>query len=240
MSEHKVFVWWMETQHVESYLWPNLKALLSHEEQGRADRFHFERDRDTYISAHALGRSLLSSVADHDPRSWRFTIQDHGKPEVVSPSGGPRWRLNLSHTRGMAAAALTQEFDIGVDVENLQRTPDCAALSRRFFAPEEVEFLSSVAAEHELETFLTFWTLKESYIKAIGKGLAQPLDSFYFSFDPLRIHFADTDGGDPADWLFYRQKPSGDHLLALALRHRQASKVSIQTRAVRAQDLLRS
>lgn len=208
-------------------------------ERERADRFHFQQDRDSYISAHALGRVLLSSVAGHDPRSWRFTIRDHGKPEVVSPEGGPRWRLNLSHTRGLAAAALTQEFDIGVDVENLQRTPDCAALSRRFFAPEETDFLNSVPADRELETFLAFWTLKESYVKAIGKGLAQPLDSFYFTFDPLRIHFADADGGDPADWLFYRQQPSCDYLLALSLRHRKAQNISIQTKAVQAHDLLK-
>ncbi|MBI5119492.1 MAG: 4'-phosphopantetheinyl transferase superfamily protein [Rhodospirillales bacterium] len=239
MSEHRVFLWWLETGLVETAAWQPLGDLLAQAERERAGRFHFERDRESYIAAHALGRVLLSSVAGGDPRSWRFTIHDHGKPELVSPSGGPRWRLNLSHTRGLAAAALTPEFDIGVDAECLKRTPNCAALSRRFFAPEEAEFLKSVPADRELETFLAFWTLKESYVKAIGKGLAQPLDSFYFTFDPLRIHFAAADGGDPLDWQFYRHQPSDAHLLALSLRHRQSQQVAIQTRAVRAQDLLK-
>jgi 4'-phosphopantetheinyl transferase len=238
VDEHNVFIWWMETSRVEASAWPTLLTLLSGEERARAGKFHFERDRQTYVCAHAMGRSLLSSVAGGDPAAWQFAIHEHGKPEVVAPTSGPRWRLNLSHTRGMAAAVLTQDVDVGVDVEWLQRSPDCVGLARRFFAPEEVALLNTVPSDRQRETFLTLWTLKESYIKAIGKGLAQPLDSFFFTLDPLAIHFPPTATDDPANWKFQRQQPSSDHLLAVAVHCRQSPEMAIQTRSIRAEDLL--
>lgn len=236
--EHKVFIWWMETQHVDDAAWQDLNKLLSDEERLRADRFHFDRDRKSYIAAHALGRTLLSSVAGETPSSWRFAVGAHGKPEAIMPGNAPRWRLNLSHTRGMAAAALTRDFDVGVDIESLQRTPDCIALSQRYFARQESDHLLSVPDERQLQTFLTFWTLKESYIKAIGKGLAQPLDSFYFTLDPLRIHFSGGADNKPENWLFLRHQPSCEHLLALALRHDGACRVQTEMQAVHPKNLL--
>lgn len=227
MAKDEVVVWWLRTGDVGENL-PRLEALLDDSERARAARFHFQHDRSSYIAAHALGRALLSAHAGGDPAGWRFTSGDLGKPEVISPYPGPRLRLNLSHTHGLAAAALTLEHDVGIDVEWLGRKP-ITETAEHFFAPAECAHLVTVAPEQAHQVFLTFWTLKESYVKATGKGLAQPPGSFAFTLDPPSIRFDSELAGNPAHWLFRRSQPTQDHLMALALCHPRPREVTVTT-----------
>jgi 4'-phosphopantetheinyl transferase len=226
-----VSVRWLELERLTEQDWLRLSALLDDAERARAARFRFERDRHAYIAAHALGRTMLSQWAGGAPQDWRFTVGEHGKPEVVSPPGARALRLNLSHTRGLAAAALAWDHDVGIDVEWLDRRPAGDDLARRFFAAAECAQLAAVPDEHRNETFLAFWTLKEAYIKAIGKGLAQPLDSFAFTLAPLSIAFEQPGADDPSRWLFRRLRPTDRHIMALALRHPAPATVTIDAAA---------
>lgn len=232
-------VWWIEVDRVADGDWPRLEALLDDGERERARRFHFERDRLSYIAGHALARGLLSAWAGGEPVAWRFAAGSHGKPEVQSPVTAPRLRVNLSHTRGLAAAAVTEDRDIGVDVEWLDRRPASADLARRYFAAAECAQLEAVPPERTNETFLAFWTLKESYIKAIGKGLSQALDSFAFTLEPLAIRFEPGLNDDPAGWAFRQYRPTPSHLMALAVRHSDPRSVRVDASAVDAETLLR-
>ena len=237
MHADRVEIWWLDIDTVAPWQWPGLSALLDDTERQRAQRFHFDRDRLVYIAAHALGRRLLSSWAGNAPDEWRFAVGEHGKPELIRPPGLPDLRLNLSHTRGLAAAALCLGHPIGIDVEWLGRNPDCAALAQRFFAAAECQVVQDAPEAAKLENFLAFWTLKEAYVKAIGKGLAQPLDSFAFTLRPLGISFAEAGADDPALWLFRRFCPSERHLAALAVRHPHPEQVMVVARTMRADDL---
>ena len=205
--------------------------MLDPTERERVGRFHFDRDRRSYIAAHALGRRLLSSWAGGEPSAWTFTVGPHGKPEVAGPLGGPRLRVNLSHTSGLAAAVLTEDHDVGIDVEWMGRQAAGDDLAQRFFAPDECAILAATPPERAEEAFLTFWTLKEAYIKAVGLGLSLPLDAFAFNLDPLGIHFEPSVVDDPACWRFAHWRPTPDHLMALALRHPNPRDVIITVTA---------
>lgn len=231
---NRVVVRWLALDGIVPEQWPRLEALLDDAERARAKRYAFERDRLVYIAAHALGRHLLSEWAGGAPQDWRFTIGQHGKPEVAAMPGLPRLRLNLSHTNGLAAAVLTEEHDVGIDVEWLDRKAPTMDLARRFFAPAECAHLASMPEQEFVETFLAFWTLKEAYVKAIGKGLAQPLDSFAFTLEPPSIRFVDRLADDPARWLFRRFRPGEHHLLALALRHPRPAEITVDAAAITA------
>src|ERR1019366_8753409 len=80
--------------------------------------------------------------------------------------------------------------------------------------------------------FTRFWSLKEAFIKATGEGLSRPLDSFVFSFEPVRIAFhpeRDNRPGrdDPADWQFWDWHPANDCVAALAVRSVHASSMRL-------------
>ena len=73
----------------EVHLWrarliptPALRETLSPAEWIRAERYHFERDRERFIAARGLLRSILASYLKLDPRELSFSCGPHGKPEM--------------------------------------------------------------------------------------------------------------------------------------------------------------
>nr|WP_269320157.1 4'-phosphopantetheinyl transferase superfamily protein [Brevibacillus thermoruber] len=51
-------------------------------------------------------------------------------------------------------------------------------IADHLFTPQENRILASKTGDARLAYFFHVWTLKESYVKAVGKGLSIPLDSF--------------------------------------------------------------
>jgi 4'-phosphopantetheinyl transferase len=109
-----VHLWWGPASYNAACL-----DLLSEEEQRRQAAFHFERDRASYIAAHALARRALSQLADVAPQDWRFVRGPFGKPAIANPLGRPLG-FNLSHTRGLVACAAAWHCQVGVDVESIE------------------------------------------------------------------------------------------------------------------------
>ena len=105
---------------------------------------------------------------------------------------------------------MTGRRDVGVDVENRDRRVQARRLIERFFAPEEAAELGKLPSAELCERFFLTWTLKEAYIKALGRGLAQPLDSFAFRLAgerPLSIDFSAAHPQDPRKWRFAVVEP---------------------------------
>jgi 4'-phosphopantetheinyl transferase len=93
---------------------------------------------------------------------------------------------------------------VGVDVERMDRRTETVRLAERYFAPSEVRALRALPAAEQPRRFFAYWTLKESYIKARGLGLALPLDQFAFHLDDeaIRIAFDPRLVDNPARWRF--------------------------------------
>lgn len=56
-------------------------------------------------------------------------------------------------------------------------------VAKRFFAKEEYELLLQKEGEERRALFYELWTLKESYVKYKGMGLALPFHQFCFERD---------------------------------------------------------
>ena len=196
-------------------------ALLSPDERERCDRFWQEADRARFAMARAMVRNMLSRYVALAPNEWRFRIEEYGRPEVAElPAGAPDLRFNLSHTEGLVACAVTVGRDVGLDVENVHRQLT-HQVPERFFSPQEVADLRALPQEDQALVFFDYWTLKESYIKARGLGLALPLGQFTFlrrpGLAPI-ICFAPELHDDPATWQFAQFWPTRDHRMAVAVR----------------------
>jgi len=195
------------------------EQLLDLEELTRYRRFRFSRHRRLFLVAHALVRTTLSRYADVSPSSWRFVKNDYGRPFIDDEDC--KLRFNLSHTDGLAACAVATDRDVGVDIESLSREVN-TDIAGRYFAAAEVEQLVSRPSDEQRRCFLEFWTLKESYIKARGRGLSIPLGKFAFQLrddSPPAVQFLDGIDDDPGAWSFRSIEPLEGQLLAVTLRH---------------------
>lgn len=143
----------------------------------------------------SLGAALLLDRLLEDaglPPAGDFQFGKEGKPYL---SGQPEVHFSLSHSGELALCALSA-FEIGCDVETPRRVD--LALAERFFHPEESALLFSLPQREREAAFLRLWTLKESYVKAIGLGLALPLDAFRIL--PEGGGYVLSRAGDPRHW----------------------------------------
>jgi 4'-phosphopantetheinyl transferase len=195
-------------------------TLLSDDERARHARFRFERDQHSYLAAHALTRSVLAALAGVQPRELCFEAGEYGRPELSVPQLTPALRFNLSHTAGLVACAVTLDEAVGIDVERMSRRVEIDQLARSVFSDAERAELAELAGEAKRLRFFQLWTLKESYIKAVGRGLSLPLRSISVRFErgrPQQLAFGAPLVDDGTAW-WLRVHPLGaDHLLAVAL-----------------------
>jgi len=207
-------------------------ALLSAEERAKADRFAFADDRDGFVAAHALLRATLSDYFARPPQDWTFVTGAWGKPRVEASDASARLCFNLSHTRGHVAVAVALDREVGVDVERVSPSRADEEVARQLFAPAEFADFQEEPEAGRAEAFFDYWTLKEAYIKAVGRGVALPLKDFAFTRDPLRISFAPTLEDTPSRWLFRRFRPEPDVAMALAARRGPGAEPLVNLRQV--------
>ncbi len=94
----------------------------------------------------------------------------------------PQIAFNLSHCAGLAVC-LFSETPCGVDAEPVRRCRERTAA--RVCSPAERAMLAAAADPDFL--FTRLWTLKESYVKALGIGISYPLRKVSFAFEGEHI-----------------------------------------------------
>jgi 4'-phosphopantetheinyl transferase len=133
---------------------------LSADEQDRASRFRFERDRRRFIVARARLRELLAKRLDAAPESIQLAYGTHGKPALAGRFAASGWHFNLSRREELALYAFSRGGEVGVDVEAVHPLPS---------------YLKAAADQRPL-AFYRHWTRKEALAKALGVGLAKEAD----------------------------------------------------------------
>jgi 4'-phosphopantetheinyl transferase len=222
LNAHEIHLWLAYDEQVtDGALLDRYQRLLDPAEQAQQRRFHFARHRHQYLIARALLRSTLSLYADAvAPAQWRFCSNRYGKPAIANVLAAPLC-FHLAHTERVVALAVSSGGELGVDVESLQRRGDMLGIADRIFSPLEVYQLYQLPPAAQRARFFDFWTLKEAYIKACGKGLTISLRHFSYViadnglvdivFEPQRNDRAER-------WQFWQVAASAGHTLALAYR----------------------
>lgn len=155
-----------------------LSEVLAHEEKERASRFYFEKDRLTFMIIRGLLRVIIGQYIKAEPAEIQFDYNAFGKPFLRWQEGASAFHFNVSHSHGVALVAITRRKRIGIDLEKIRPILDADVIVDRFFTPQEAANLKSVPFAEQGKAFFTWWTCKEAFVKAIGEGLAYPLDQF--------------------------------------------------------------
>lgn len=198
LGRNEIHVWRARLDREPAEL-RTLSALLNREEGQRAARFVFERHRARFAVARGVLRSILSRYLACRPAEIGFESNEYGKPSLpVGESGATAVHFNVSHSEDLALYAFSTETEVGIDVERVREDLATVEIAERFFSPAEVRALAALPPHLQTEAFFNCWARKEAYIKALGKGIAHPLDRFTVSLDPDRPALLVADETDPA------------------------------------------
>jgi 4'-phosphopantetheinyl transferase len=180
LDRGRVHVWRICLEQ-EGGLLDRFRRTLAPEELDRAGRFRYERLQRHFVASRGFLRYVLARYVAAEPEEIRFVYNYYGKPSLV---GERSLQFNMSHSHELAIVAVTRDAAVGVDVEHIRADFASEEIATRFFSRVEVETFSALQKEERVAAFFRCWARKEAYIKAIGKGLSQPLDGFDVTLTP--------------------------------------------------------
>ncbi len=180
LSVGEVHVWRIGLDQADELL-KHFQGTLDPDETDRANRFRFEKHRRHFVIEHGFLRDVLGRYLQVRPGELSFSFNAYGKPVLTDHES---LRFNMSHSHELAVVAVARDKELGVDVEHIRADFASEDIAKRFFSRNEVESFNGLPKEDQVAAFFRCWSRKEAYIKAIGKGLSQPLEGFDVTLAP--------------------------------------------------------
>jgi 4'-phosphopantetheinyl transferase len=206
--------------------------ILSAEERRRHAAFRFDIDRIHYLIAHVLLRRTLSRYVGCKPRDLRFGRGRHGKPFLLAPRCSSPVEFNLTHTRGLVACAVSRH-SVGLDAEWIEQRLDLQIAPSVLTTLELAELQQTPYAQRR-QRLLEYWTMKEAFVKATGRGLYQALDRFWFQLEDGKkptFNVAVGESYQADQWQFAQLKGvSPGHEMAVAVALPPEVKLTLDVR----------
>jgi 4'-phosphopantetheinyl transferase len=132
-----------------------------------------------YVVRHRILRIILGSYLNVAPDELTFhKASSSGKLALDEEFSiaGKRMHFSMSDSSGCALFAFALERRVGVDFERVRVIPEALRFVNRFFSSREQAEFRRLCTNEQSELFLKYWTCKEAFLKACGKGLSYPLD----------------------------------------------------------------
>lgn len=229
LSDNDIHIWRVPLNQ-SSERTVRLQQVLSSDERAKAERFHFDKDRNQFVQARAALRFILSEYLNVDsedlfaippsmfanPRTLEFSYGPQGKPALANEHADSRLRFNLSRREGLALVAVTRGREIGVDVELVDTDLPIFEIAATSFSETEFSTLRTLSEDMHAAGFYNCWTRKEAYVKARGEGLSFPLKQFDVSLTPgaAAMLLNVRDNVDEVDRWTLQEIPVGDSYVA--------------------------
>lgn len=136
----------------------------------------------TKLLGESLIRRLLFVNYGLPPDHYNLVKGEHGKP-YLEGNPSPLF-FNLSHSGDYIVCAI-DDREVGIDIEHKGKMR--MAVARRFFHPAEILKLDACEKDQQADLFFRYWSVKESFLKYTGEGLAASLSGFQVCFEEHKI-----------------------------------------------------
>lgn len=170
----------------------NIKSKLPQSTLSKIEGFRFAADKQRSLMGDLIVRQFYAKALKLNPMKIEFDYNEHDKPSLKNH---PKAHFNISHSGGYVVVAFS-DCPVGIDIE--KNKGNRLAVAKRFFTREELDDLFALAeGKEQIEYFYQLWTLKESYMKTIGKGISMSLSSFSFQrfYNVFRLRYSAEDMG---------------------------------------------
>lgn len=221
LSEDEVHIWEIALDHPVADPRELFNRVLSEDEKERALRLRLPDYRDRFVTARGHLRIILGRYLNIEPADITFEYNEYGKPCIPAEANLKKISFNLSHSRDLALCAVASKREVGIDVEYIRPVMRPLRILERFFSPGEREYYLSRPEAMRTRAFMSLWTIKEAYSKAVGRGFSSGLKDLDFSHDlvnaphphaPIRLEKPN------GKWTILRFDPVHDYIAALAIK----------------------
>lgn len=144
----------------------DLEFFLSEDEIDKANKFYTNKLKSDYIICRGYLRRILGEYIGVLPKNIGFKYNHYGKPLLVEYQNIKNIKFNISHSENYCLIAVTNNNEIGVDIEYIKPLDNYTTIADRFFSAKEASYIN------DLNDFYTVWAQKEAVIKASGKGVS--------------------------------------------------------------------
>ena len=175
ITENEVLVIAFEIDPIKES-WTDYVTALPKNELDRAGEFHYLEDKLRFTKCRSVLRNTLSKWLNNNPEEIEITFGKNGKPYLKQTHG---IEFSISHTKDFGGIAFSRHYEIGIDVENINRDTNIIQVAEKVFTDEERVMLHAEGDPIKRKIFFRLWTAKEALLKATGLGL---------SLDPKKIN----------------------------------------------------
>jgi len=202
-----------QINYYDSDLYNLIFPYISEERQYRLKKYFFAEDQIRLLVGELFLRISAIYYWGIDNKAICFNYNEYGKPQFQNFSD---FHFNISYSDQWVVIVLDHS-PVGIDIEQVR--PIDLALADYFFTEKEIHQLFMQPIEYRINYFYKLWTLKESYIKAVGKGLSIPLQSFSFDLSFENINFQ-TNLEDDIEWSFKQYQLHSNYEMAVSSTHK--------------------
>lgn len=142
--------------------------ILDAAEQAHAGRIKIDLLHKRYVAVHGRLRNILAQTLHESPEEIKINKAEHGKPYLPDT---PELAFNLSHSADAMVIAVGWNCQLGVDIESCKPRASLAGLVDKCFAEEEIAYWQKLPEAQKIPEFYRFWTRKEAFVKATGRGI---------------------------------------------------------------------
>lgn len=187
---------------LQSEISPDLCSILSPEEQKFAQTIRNETLKKQHIIVRVGLRQILATFLNQAADKINIAKTVHGKPYLLDY---PNIQFNISHSGDFLLVAISQIGAVGVDIEQAKpQRRDFSGLVTKCFAESEQNYWQALPECEKTDEFYRFWTRKEAFVKAVGRGLAMGLQDCVIAagIQPYFLRIPEN-YGLPSDWRLF-------------------------------------
>lgn len=199
------------SNRMDDFTCRSLLSQVSNNKRERLLRFYNWEDLQRGLFGELLIRKALIENMKLSNNKIYFSVNEYGKPFCGFLDD---FHFNISHSGSWVVCAVDIN-PIGIDVEKISQID--LDISKNYFSQKEHEDL--LRSNNPIEYFFTLWSLKESYIKFIGKGLSHPLDSFSMVFSSNSKINIEVDNRILENTYFKQYNIDNDYKMAVCASH---------------------
>lgn len=131
--------------------------------------------KNSYLTTIDVIKAYKPEVTEDHIKRTEF-----GKPYL---EGNPIY-FNTTHSQDWMLVAITQDREIGIDIEKKRKDLNIDSIIRDHWTENEKQKWNKLPASDQLDSFFHVWTQKESILKLLGFGLRKDLNLIEVEVNP--------------------------------------------------------